>query len=307
MQRVVTRKLPSGEIKNVQPYHISMKGLEKAILCRDAEDYGVMVKYIAVCAHRKNVIVIIYAVASNHAHVAVLAASYQEACDYAEELKRNYAQWFQTKYLERQILKGVDVQAILLDSEWHVRNALAYIPRNALDNGSAINQYKWSGYRAMFADKSQKMDGLPVSHFTRREQDRIMHTRESLKGVPWLVDFEGDLIPASFCDVAYLEQVFNNDPAFWLKTIGGVNPAEMQERLVDGPRRMLPDTEFYKVAADTADRWFRTELSLLTMEKKKRLIPYLWRTHKTTVNQLARVFGLEREEVQKTLGKTPDD
>ena len=306
MQRVVSRKLPSGDIKNVQPYHISMKGLEKAILCRDAEDYGVMVKYIAVCAYRKNVIVIIYAVASNHAHVAVLAASYQDACDYAEELKRNYAQWFQTKYLEKQILKGVDVQAILLDSEWYVRNALAYIPRNALDNGSPINQYKWSGYRAMFTDKSQKPDGIPVRHFTRREQDRVMHTRESLKDVPWLVDYEGDLMPESFCDVAYLEQVFNHDPAFWLKTIGGVNPAEMQEKLVDGPRQMLPDTEFYKVVADTADRWFKTELGQLTLEKKKRLIPYLWRTHKTTVNQLARVFGLEREEVQKTLGKTPD-
>ena len=301
MKRVVSRKLPNGEIKNVQPYHISMKGHEKAILCRDDEDYGVMVKYIAICAHRKNVLPVIYAVVSNHCHVAILAASYQDACNYGDELKRNYAQWFQTKYLEKQILKNVDVQAILLDNERYVRNALAYIPMNANDNGKPVDQYKWSGYRAMFADKSVKPDGIPVRKFTRREQDRIMHSRESLKDVPWLVDPDGDLIPQTFCDVEYLEQAFNHDQAFWLRTLGTLNPAEMEEKLVNAPRRMLPDSEFYKVVADTVNYWFKTELSQLTIDKKKRIIPYLWRTRKTTVNQLARTFDMDRVEVRNAL------
>lgn len=301
MQRIVQRKLPNGETKSVQPFHISMKGLKKAILCRDNEDYGVMVKYIAVCAHRKNVIVIIYGVVSNHCHVAVLAASYLDACDFADELKRNYAQWFQTKYLEKQILKDVDVQALVLDSDWYVRNALAYIPHNALDNGAPVDKYKWTGYSAMFADKSKPPKGLPVSKFTRREQDRIMHTRETLKGVFWLVDNDGDLIPETFCDVNYLEQVFNHDQAFWLKTIGSLNPAEMEEKLVDAPRQMLPDSEFYKVVADITQRWFSADLAQLPAEKKLRIIPYIWRTRKTTVNQLARVFGLERETIRKAV------
>lgn len=298
MKRNVLRKLPSGETINVQPFHISIKGMEKAILCRDNEDYGVMVKYIAVCAHRKNVIVIIYAVVSNHGHVAVLAKSYQEACEYGEELKRNYAQWFQTKYLEKQILRGVDVQAILLDSDWYVRNALAYIPRNALDNGYPIDKYKWSGFRAMFSNKNQPVNGIPVCKFTRREQDRIMHTREDLKNVHWLVDSDGDLIPESFCDIEYLEQVFNNDPAFWLKTIGSLNPAEMEEKLVNGPRRLLPDSEFYKVAAEVVQRWYSQDLATLSLEKKLRVLPFIWRTRKTTVRQMARTFGLSREEIQ---------
>jgi len=307
MQRIVQRKLPSGETKTVQPFHVSMKGHKKAILCRDNEDYGLMVKYIAVCAHRKNVIVIIYGVVSNHCHIAVLAASYQDASNFADELKRNYAQWFQTKYLEKQILKDVDIQALLLDNDWYVRNALAYIPHNALDNGCPVDQYKWSGYRAMFNNKSQPPTGVPVNKFTRREQDRIMHTRESLKNVPWLVDSDGDLIPSSFCDTEYLEQAFNHDPAFWLKTIGALNPAEMEEKLVDAPRRMLPDSEFYKVVADTVEHWFKTDLSQLPREKKLRLIPYLWRTRKTTVNQLARTFGLERDEVQSAIRNTAND
>lgn len=278
-----------------------MKGLLKAILCRDNEDYGVLVKYIAICAKRKNVLVVIYAVTSNHCHIAVLAATYQNACNYADELKRTYAQWFQTKYIEKHILKDTDVQALLLDTDWYVRNTLAYIPRNALDNGCAIDTYKWSGYRAMFRDKDKEVSGIPVNRFTRREQDRMMHTRDSLKDVPWLLDGDGDLLPESFCDAAYLEQAFNMDPAFWLKTIGTLNPSEMEEKLVEAPRRMLPDSEFYKLVADTAQRWFTAELSQLPLEKKLRLLPYIYRTRKTTVNQLARTFALDRDEIRRLL------
>lgn len=301
MKRIVSRKLPSGEIKNVQPFHISMKGLEKAVICRDDEDYGVLIKYIAVCALRKNVIVIIYTVVSNHGHVGILAESYTDAYSYAEELKRTYAQWFQTKYLEKQLLRGVDVQAILLDNDWYVRNALAYIPRNALDNGSPVNKYKWSGYRAMFADKTKLPSGLPICKFTRRQQDAVMHTRDSLKKVGWLIDPDGDIIPESFCDVDYLEQAFNNDPAFWLKTIGSLNAAEMTENLVEAPRHMLPDSDFYKYAADISRRWFLADIGQIPIEKKLRLLPYLRRTRKTSVNQLSRVLGLERDVVKKAL------
>lgn len=288
-------------MKNVQPFHISMKGLEKAILCRDDDDYSVMVKYIAVCAKRKNVIVVIYCIVSNHCHVAILASTHQEACNYADELKRAYAQWFQIKYREKQILKKTDIQALFLDNDWYVRNALAYIPHNALDNGCPIDLYRWSGYQAMFRTKGQAPKGLPVNKFSRREQDRIMHTRESLKDVPWLVDADGDLIPETFCDNEYLEQVFNHDQAFWLKTIGSLNTAEMEEKLVDAPRRMLPDTDFRKELEDIAQRWFSQTLASLTQEKKKRLLLYIWRTHKTSVKQLARMLGMEHEEVSNAI------
>lgn len=293
--------MPSGEFCLVNPYHVSMKGIEKNVLCRDDEDYGIMVKYIAVCSLRKNVIVIIYTIASNHCHVAVLAKNHSDANAFSEELKREYSQWFQSKYLEKRVLRNTDVQALLLDSDWYVRNALAYIPRNAIDNGESVSRYKWSGYRAMFAQKDIPPSGIPVCKMSRREQDRVMHTRENLKKVPWLIDSGGDIIPESFCDSEYLEQVFNGDPAFWLKTIGSLNPAEMQEKLVDGPRRMLPDSEFFKLVNDISRQWFKCGISELPDEKKYRLLLYVKRSRKTTVHQLARVFGIDRERVGKAL------
>ena len=31
------------------------------------------------------------------------------------------------------------------------------------------------------------------------------------------------------------------------------------------------------------------------------MLPYIWRTHKTSVNQLARTLGMEREEVSSAI------
>ena len=301
MKRIAARVLPNGELRNVQPFHVSMKGLEKVVLCRDEEDYGVMVKYTAICARRKNVLIIIYAVVSNHCHVAVLAQFQKDANAFAQELKRVYAQWFSAKYQESGILRGVDVKAVCLDNDWHVRNALAYIPRNALDNGCPVHKYQWSGYKAMFSGETAYPGSRRVAALTKRELGSVMHTRDKLSDVPWLLDKNNQLIPGSICDKEYLEQVFHHDPAFWLKTIGALNSAEMEEKLVEAPRRMLPDSEFYKVVADTADRWFSQGIPDLPLEKKLRLVPFLWRSRKTTVNQLARALGLDRDLVKKAL------
>ena len=303
MRRVVTHELPDGSIRQLYPFHISMEGLETAILCRDDKDYDAMVKILCIAARRKNVIVVIYAVVSNHSHVAILAASQQEAHDYGQELKKMYAMWFRRKYGESNVLRRTDVKAILLDSDWYVRNALAYIPRNALDNGCPINEYRWTGYRAIFRADHDFGPVRRVAGLTKRERETIMHTGDDLSGVPWLIDSKNELIPDSFCEYRYLEQAFEGDPAFFLKTLGGQNSAEMHNKLIDAPRQMQTDGEFFKRANETCQRWFQEELSGISEERKTRLIPYLYRTCHTTIPQLSRAFGLSQIRVSQILGR----
>ena len=303
MRRVVTHELPDGSIRQLYPFHISMEGLETAILCRDDLDYDAMVKILCIAARRKNVIVVIYAVVSNHSHVAILAASQQDAHDYGQELKRMYAMWFRHRYGESSVLRRTDVKAILLDTDWYVRNALAYIPRNALDNGCPINDYRWTGYRAMFRANNDSGPVRRVAGLTKRERETIMHTGDDLSGVSWLIDSKNELIPDSFCEHRYLEQVFEGDPAFFLKTLGGQNSAEMHNKLIDAPRQMQTDGEFFKRANETCQRWFQKDLSGISEERKMRLIPYLYRTGHTTIPQLSRAFGLSQSRVSQILGR----
>lgn len=303
MRRVVSHRLPDGTIRRVHPFHISLEGLESTVLCRDDRDYDAMVKIICVAARRKNVIVIIYAAVSNHCHVAVLAACQKDAYEYGQEIKKMYGMWFQRRYGESAILRRTDICAILLDSDWYVRNALAYIPRNALDNDCDIQAYRWTGFRAMFCKEPPIGEMRAVSELTKRERERIFHTGDDLKGVPWLIDEREELIPGSFCEYRYLEQAFEEDHAFFLKTLGGQNASEMQNKLIKGPRTMQTDGDFFKLATETSQRWFKTDLATLSQERKIRLVSYLNRTSRTTVPQLARVFGLTREAVAEILGK----
>lgn len=130
-----------------------------------------------------------------------------------------------------------------------------------------------------------------------------MHTGDPLSNVSWRLDVDGRLIPASFCDHEYLEQAFENDQAFFLKTLGGQNPAEMRQKLIESPRKMQVDSEFYKSVNDISQRWYQTDLADLSLERKTRLLPYLKRTMKTTPSQLARTMGPNREQVSTILGK----
>ena len=304
MNRTVLRQMPDGSVRYAQPYHVSMEGQKTVVLCRDDEDYDAMVKIICVCARRENVIVIIYAVVSNHSHVAILAICQEDADAFSEEIKKMYSMWFSRKYGRTGIMRTVDVKALLLDSDWYTRNALAYVPRNALDNGCNVDEYPWSGYKAMFSTAPYASPSArKIADMTKIERRDVMHTGDKLADVRWLVDDNGRLIPKSFCDFEYLEQAFEHDQAYFLKTIGGQNSAEMRHKLVEAPRHMLTDNEFLKIAEETSQRWFSSPIDQISIDRKNRLIPYLFRTVKTTVPQLSRSFGLPREEVSHILAR----
>ena len=75
----------------------------------------------------------------------------------------------------------------------------------------------------------------------------------------------------------------------------------MTWKLVDVPRTMLVDGEFLKQVNETSNRWFQSDISGLSVQSKIRLLPYIYRTMKTSVPQLARTFGLSREEITHIL------
>ena len=209
------------------------------------------------------------------------------------------------RYGEEKILHRVDMKALCLDTDWYVRNALAYIVRNILDNGGDINNYFWSGYSAMFVNKKcgDAHAGRAVSSLTKREREQILHTGEKLSGVPWLINHDGSLIPQSICDHNYLEQAFENDQAYFLRLIGSVNTSEMRYNLEERPYQILPDSEFYKSVEETCQRYFSKGISEISLEQKNRLVPYIYHTRKTTIPQLSRVIGIPRETLARMLAK----
>lgn len=299
--RIHTRELPDGSIAKVFPFHISLEGMESMLLCRDDEDYDALQKCFYVSCWVNNVIVVADVEMSNHGHLVVLAAGLEQAQNASAAIKKKHAQYMATKYKVHNILSRSDAKVIYLDSDWYLRNALAYVPRNALDTGSTIDRYKWSSYRAMFSGNYYDRYSRSVASLTRREKEALFRTHANLSGVPWRIDKEGLLIPASACEHRYAESAFNNDQAYYLKMVGNVNCAEMELKLITNPRVRKSDSEFRKTADELSERWFNTAVQDMSLEMKCRLIPHLYRSHNTTVAQLARCIGLPKEQVSAIL------
>lgn len=301
MLRAIVREMPDGSSRRVYPFHVSMEGLEKAIICRDDEDYDVLVKYIFLCALALNLIVVIYVVVSNHLHFILLAEDLGQAKACGYEIRRRYAMWFSRKYHERLLYHDKCVDAQWIDTEWYLRNAIAYDLRNAMDNGDSIEHYPWSGYRALFCQGRCTCWTRTVASLTKRERETLFHTNDRVEDTRWLINADGHLEPVSACDYSYVEGAFNGSQAFLLKTIGTVNMAEMQQKLIDGPRTRMLDGDFFKIIMAASDRWFGKPVSALVRTEQARLIPYIYRTTKTSIPQLARGFGLSRDEVAEIL------
>ena len=130
-----------------------------------------------------------------------------------------------------------------------------------------------------------------------------MHTGDKLDDVNWLIDEAGELEPVSICDWRYIESAFNNDQSFFLRLIGGVNTSEMTNKLLIAPRQMRTDNELLLSTNELSQRWFSANVNELSIEKRAKLLIYVYHSFKTTPAQLARVFELKEDTIRQLLGK----
>lgn len=304
-QRIVHRTCPDGVERKMYPFHICLEGMESILLCREDEDYDHLQKSFYLSALKCNCRVIIDIAMSNHGHVAALAPDLADARRMGFLIKQRHAQFIRWKYHEAGILRRSNIYIQYLDSDSYVRNTLAYIPRNVKDTSCRIEDYRWSGYRGMFVQGKVQTAGRPVSSLTRREKESIFHTHEDLSRLPWILNMDDGLEPASACDYAYLESAFAHDQTFFLKTIGSLNEEEMQQQLLLNKRRKLTDKEFLPIINDMAEHWYNKTVAALTPNNKARMLKYLKNSYRSTPSQLARCLQMPYSEVTALL-KIPD-
>ena len=305
-QRIVTQTQADGTVIKLYPFHISLEGMESVLLCRDDDDYDHLQKSFYLAAWKMGCRVVSEIAMSNHGHVAILAAGIERAHQVGEYIKKRHSQYVNWKYGDNKILKRSSVCVKYLDSDWYVRNALAYIPRNTMETGQRVEDYRWSSYRAMFVSGRCPSGKMRVSDLSRRDRDLLFRTHEDLSAVPWVLNADGNLEPASACDTRYLESAFNHDQAFFLKTIGTVNEAEMRQMLVLNGRQKQSDSEMLASISRMAEKWYAKSILELSPEQKAHLLPYLYRSYRTTIPQMARCLRLPRDIVASLIPKRGD-
>ena len=266
------------------------------MLCQDDEDFDHLEKSFFLGALDANALVVSEIVLATRGLCAVLAVNWEGAEAVGEFVKKRHSQFLAKKYEQRQVMARTRISVQYLDTDEYVRNALAYILRNAVDLGFHIEDYPWSSFRGMVAGEVRS-----VSSLTHREKEVLFRTHKDLSGVPWLVDDKGRIVPASACDCAYVESALGSNQAYFLRRIAEVNPAEMYQKLVLNNHVWQNDTKFKVCVTDVAGRWFQKEVLALTTVEQAKLIIYLFRSYYTSVAQLARCLQLRKEDVRRVL------
>ena len=199
--------------------------------------------------------------------------------------------------------RRTDSRPVPLLDNFHLRNALCYIPRNALDVGKRPDRYRWSSYRAMFSKGHFQGAARPAGSMTYREKRVVFKTDGIAVDPGWMVTSDGVIEPVSYCDIEYAEGAFNNDIGFFLKIMGLVDDQQTEQELVISPKKMRTVGELVNIIDDHSRRLYSKPSSSLSLAQKIPLIKTVWRTNRTSVAQLARCFAMTKKEILFALGE----
>lgn len=301
--RIIVETDKDGRQTRFFPFHISTPGLDKLVFLSD-QDLITASNFIAIQARRSGVKVVAFIVLDNHLHVLILAPDYGTAKLYSDKLKQvlsHYLSVSNKRENVRNTFLEVDVKPLLIKDDYHLRNTICYILRNAMDAGVAVDEYRWSSFRAYFRKGSIPDSSTRVSDLPKRQVRKLLRTDMDLTDTGWYVGNDGMLEPVTTCDWRYAESAFFNEMSFFLRVLGGVNDAEMEQINVTNLNKMLVDKEFRKIVAKRSQEMFNTAPAYLVKEQKYRLIRILYYSYCTTIPQLSRCLDIPKDEVSQIL------
>lgn len=300
----IKRRLPDGSVSIVHPFHVCTLGLEDRVIFRDEEDLKMAHNMFPICAQRSNVIVVIDCAIHTHVHGLVLARNYNEAKSFINNYKISTSKYLTNKYGNGKALmtyREIEAKPVYIEDIYHLRNSICYIPRNSLDLGIRPDNYRWSGYRALFCNGRIETPTRTISEINYRDRRKMFHTSAIPEGVDWQVTDDGIIEPASYCDWRYAEDAFGGKLSFFQKIMGLTDDAQMEQEFVINTIKMATPDELLKVIEDKCNKRYSRPRSELSFIQLIPIIKMTYYSHKTTKAQLARCFGLTKDQIEFAL------
>lgn len=296
--RTPFKLLPDGSYLRTYPFHVCTKGTGK-VFFRDDEDMRVAHNFIPICAMQSNVIPFIDCELNSHIHAGILAADYNSANRFGVNYKVCLSKYLIDKY-GGSGFRGIECRPILLEDNFHLRNTICYVVKNSLDAGFKVEEYKWSGYSALFSNLGDAC-GRKVSDMKYREKREFFKSSAVPGNVGWMVDNDGLMIPKTYLDWHYCEDAFNNDLSYFQRILGLEDDDRMEQVLAIDPYRKMPYDELMSIAEDKSMKKFSKSMASLSTEQKIPLIKSIYHSTVTTPSQLSRCFKMEMSEVRRIL------
>ena len=106
----------------------------------------------------------------------------------------------------------------------------------------------------------------------------------------------------SFIKVSLVEKAFINSGKSFLAYLGKCNDSQMEYELAIKPECHSSDTDMIVLTQELSAKWFGIRnIWELSTEQKCKMVKKLYFSNNTSIPQLSRVLGIERDIIRKIL------
>ncbi|MBO7544011.1 MAG: transposase [Bacteroidales bacterium] len=274
---------------------VTTEHLTDRLWFKDTDDFKKAMNIVAIIAATLPVSVIAFVLMSNHVHF-VLGSDEKAAQEFITRFKKLYSQYFEKKYLSKELLRknGVDIRPLTIGDE-SFEKAVAYTLMNPVAANICRHSflYPWGTGELFFSEVKPKV--TRVDSLSGRGLARILHSRADLPG-KFLVDERGYINPSSYVPVKFVESVF-------------ATPKRMNYFLTNSSKARqindlpsFPDQLVLSAIGSLCTSLFRkSSVSDLAEEQAAELFRQIRYRFSADPAQIARVAGITYDTVTKLL------
>ncbi len=284
-------------------YLVSTDHLEENLWFRDDEDFIVGMNHVAIQVARcPEILMLAFILMSNHVHF-VMYGTYSQVHEFAIRFKARYSQYYSRKWGAKNILRRnrIDIREIQVGDEALERN-VAYVQMNCVAASICAHptQYRWGTGNLFFKGIDNQQSARPLSSFSRRAREKMLHSECADIPGDWLVADAGYVLPQSYVATDAVERLFRT-PARMNYFLNSSSKARKRIEV----EKNLPafrDQVILQALPDLCQSLFQKPdfQDLSTLEKTEFLRQILFR-FSSNVNQVARVCGLTYADAARLL------
>ena len=290
---------PERQFKERGPFfHVCSKPVD-VILFTDELDRKTVLLYLALAAWESSVVILAYAIMSNHIHVLLTGDTPEQF--YLNFFKRVNAYLARRGDRERRLPE--DPTIVPVTSLIQFMNVTAYIIRNQYVVDPAANPVSliWSSgylyFNPVLRQLMSEVKYTPAESLSGRKLMKLSHSKELSEHIGkmrFLNDFPA---PSSFVDYELVEDLFSNARQFFSKVFRNVE-GQIETAMILGETPVVPDEEMSRLMWKYCkNEWNAQGFRDLTAAQRIDLAKHMKYTFHSSNGQVARISGLTRKEV----------
>lgn len=279
-------------------FHVCSKSVD-VVLFTDDLDRKTVLLYLALAAWESSVVILAYAIMSNHIHV-LLAGDVPEQF-YLKFMKR--LNTYLSRHGDRSRKLPEEPTIVPVTSLIQFMNVAAYVIRNQYVVDQSVNpvSHIWcSGYlyfNSMMKQLMRELQYAPAESLSTRKVRALTHSKESSLP-PGVIKFRNDFpAPSSFVDHELVEQLFSSARQFFSIVFRNIE-GQVETALMLGETPVVPDEEMSRLMWKYCrNEWGVQGFRDLTAAQRIDLAKHMKYAYHSSNGQVARITRLPRGDV----------